>query len=282
MQAFAAFIAEREGRFQRALSLADKFDLLCKENDFNPVRKFSDVCEDKINALFTVEEGGAIEGEIQKLDTLYERGVRLMTLMWNYPNEIGYPNFPDYEGLKTGRSTPYQREKEHGLTAFGREAVERMCETGMIVDVSHGSDKLVEDVAGLCKGKNTPFVASHSGAAAICPWARNLEDAQIRLIADCGGIIGLDFCADFTSPDGSAEGQRAALLAHARHIINFGGEEVLSIGSDFDGIPQNPYLPDPAYLQKFLSQLEKNFGSRITEKIANKNALRVLQDVLQA
>ena len=280
LQAFAAFIAEKEGRFAKAMSLADKFDALCTENDFNVVRKFSDIREDKINALLTVEEGGAIEGEIEKLDKLYARGVRLMTLMWNYPNEIGYPNFPEYEGLKTGTASPYQREKERGLTDFGHEAVERMCELGMIVDVSHGSDKLVEDVAEICKGKNTPFVASHSGAAAICPWARNLEDRQIRLIAESGGVIGLDFCADFTSPDGSAEGQRAALLSHARHIINVGGEEVLSIGSDFDGIPPNAYLPAPSHVPAFIDQLEKTFGSRTAEKIANKNALRVLRDIL--
>ena len=280
LQCYAAFIKAREGRFSAAISLADQFDALCKRENYHPVRSFCDIRSDSVNALLTIEEGGAIEGDIEKLEALYRRGVRLMTLTWNYPNEIGYPNFPDYEGLKTGRSSPYAREKVHGLTDFGRQTVERMCELGMIVDVSHGSDRLVTDVAEICRRRGVPFTASHSGAAVICPWARNLEDEQIRLIAECGGIIGLDFCADFTSPDGSAEGQREALLAHARHIIQVGGEDILALGSDFDGIPPNPYLPDPSYMPTFLEMLEKTFGERVAEKIASKNALRLFREVL--
>lgn len=280
LQAFAAFIQDREGRFQRTMELCDKFEALCKSEIYNPVRCFEDIRPDALNALLTIEEGGAIEGDIERLETLYRRGVRLMTLTWNYPNEIGYPNFPDYLGLKIGRSSPYTREKMHGLTDFGRQTVDRMCKLGMIVDVSHGSDRLVTDVAEICMEHGVPFVASHSGAVEICPWARNLEDEQIRLIAECGGVIGLDFCADFTSPDGSAEGQREALLAHARHIVQLGGEDVLALGSDFDGIPTNLYLPDPSYMPTFLIALEKTFGEKVAEKIAIKNALRLLQEVL--
>ncbi len=280
MQVFAAFIEGRERRFARATELCDKFAELCKTSDFSPVTNFSHVQTGKINALLSVEEGGAIEGDIQKLEALYARGVRLMTLTWNYPNEIGFPNFPDCEGLKSGEISPFSREKERGLTEFGRETAERMIGLGMLIDVSHGSDKLVEDVAEICSKWSVPFLASHSGAAAICPWARNLEDRQIRLIAESGGVVGLDFCTDFTSPDASSEGQRQALLAHARHLIEIGGEDVLSIGSDFDGIPPNAYLPDPSHMPKFLEELEKNFGSRIAEKIACGNALRVLKEVL--
>ena len=280
LQFFAAFLREKEGRFAHALALCEKFDKLCRDENFNPVRKASDIRDGVVNALLTVEEGGAIEGSLNKLETLYERGVRLMTLIWNYPNEIGYPSFPDYEGLSGGNSSPYMREKERGLTCFGRETVERMVELGMIVDVSHGSDKLVSDVYEICRRKGT-FVASHSGAAAVCPWARNLEDGQIRMIADCGGVIGLDFCADFLSENISAEGQKEALLVHARHIMNVGGEDVLALGSDFDGIPENAYMKSPAHVPLLLKEFEKNFGGRIAEKIARKNALRVLKEVLK-
>lgn len=279
LQCFAAFIHERDNRFERTLALAEKFDALCKREDFHPVRKGTDIKDGKLNAMFTVEEGGAIEGSLEKLEKLYERGVRMMTLVWNYPNEIGFPNFPDYEGLKSGRTSPYVREKERGLTSFGRQAVERMCEQKMLVDVSHGSDRLAEDVAAICKEKGMPFVASHSGAAEVCPWARNLEDKQIRLIADCGGVVGLDFCADFTSSDQTPEGQRAALLAHAEHILRTGGEDVLAIGSDFDGIPENPYLKNPAHLPSFFEELAKKFGERIAEKIASGNVLRVFREI---
>ena len=276
LQCFAAFVSAREGRFSAALALCDKFDTLCAAENFQPVRRFSDIVEGKINALLTVEEGGAIEGDIAKLEELYRRGVRMMTLTWNYPNEIGFPCFPDYEGLKAGGSLAV-RESARGLTSFGFSAVERMGEIGMIVDVSHGSDALVKDVAAACK---TPFVASHSGADAVHSCARNLTDGGIRLIAEKGGVIGLDFCADFLSPDLSAEGQRGALLAHAKHILNAGGEDVLALGSDFDGIPENAYMKSPACVPLLLEEFERAFGARIAEKIARGNALRILKEVL--
>lgn len=279
LQCFAAFVSARKGRFQAALSLCDTFDLLCKENGYHAVRRASELKEDTINALLTVEEGGAIEGKLENLRTLYERGVRMMTLTWNYPNEIGFPNFPDYEGLIAGRTSFAERETVRGLTPFGKRAVEEMIALGMMADVSHGSDKLFFDVAEICREAGVPFVASHSGADSVYHCARNLTDEQIRTLADCGGVVGLDFCADFLSDDKSAAGQRNAVFAHARHIVKAGGEEVLAIGSDFDGIPENAYLKNPAYIPQFLEELELEFGSAAAEKIASKNFLRVFKTV---
>lgn len=279
LQCFAAFISEREGRLNAALSLCDKFYATCKEQSFLPVRRSADLRGDVINALLTVEDGGACEGSLEKFRLLSERGVRMITLTWNYPNEIGYPNFPDYEGLFTGRCSLEKRETERGLTPFGRELAEHMGGEGVIVDVSHGSDRLFYDVAEISKRNGKAFVASHSGAESVYRCARNLTDGQIRTLADCGGVVGLNFCADFLSDDKSAEGQRAALLAHAQAIVDLGGEDVLAIGSDFDGIPQNPYLKTPADVPLFLHALESRFGARVAEKIAYGNFLRVFRNV---
>lgn len=278
LQCFAAFVSVREGRYPNALALTEKFHATCEKEGYSVVRSAHEINDEKINALLTVEEGGAIEGSLKKLETLYSRGVRMMTLTWNYPNEIGYPNFPDYEGLKAGNVSFSRREKEHGLTPFGFACVERMGELGMIADVSHGSDKLFFDVAAVSKRIRKPFLASHSGANSVFDCARNLTNEQIRTLADCGGVVGLDFCADFLSNDQSAEGQRAALLAHMRAILNAGGEDVAAIGSDFDGIPQNAYMRSPADMPRLLETFEKEFGARVAEKIASKNFLRVLKE----
>ena len=146
---------------------------------------------------------------------------------------------------------------------------------GMLVDVSHASDKLFREVAAYKR----PFVASHSNSAAVQAWARNLTDAQLKAVADCGGVVGLNFCMDFLSDDKSAEGQRRALLAHARHILSVAGEDTLALGSDFDGIPPNSFLPDPSHMPKFLGLLADAFGSRVAEKIAAGNFLRVFAEV---
>lgn len=272
MQCFAAFLATPENAFRQANMLADSFYAFCERENINPIVSAKEL-RAGVNAVLTVENGSAIEGSLEKLASLYERGVRMMTLTWNYENELGYPCFPEYEGLFTGKYTLADREEKRGLKPFGFECVEKMNELNMLIDVSHGSDKLVKDVAAISK---KPFVASHSGARSAFDCARNLTDEGIRLIAESGGVVGLCFCADFLSNDLSEEGQREALLAHARAIVNAGGEDCLALGSDFDGMPENPYIKNPACVPKLLSLLEGEFGPRRAEKFAFENFMRVL------
>lgn len=275
LQCFAAFVSARENGFRQAASLVDSFYAFCEKEKIKPVVSAGGMGAG-VNALLTVEEGGAIEGSLEKLAYLYGRGVRMMTLTWNYENEIGFPAFPDFERLLAGKRSFTEREEERGLKPFGFECVEKMNELGMIIDVSHGSDKLVKDVASSSK---KPFIASHSGARAALDCARNLTDEGIRLIAESGGVVGLYFCADFLSPDLSAEGQKEAILRHARAIVNAGGEDCLAFGSDFDGIPENPYLKNPSRMPDLLSLLEGEFGEEKTEKFAYKNFLRVFSKI---
>ena len=285
LQCFAAFVGG--GGRARFLSLADKFDALCKEEGYSkyPVPSAASSgaaqCDGTAPALppeggtaaMLTVEGDALEGELSRLDVLRARGVRVAGFVWNTPTSLGFPNFPDYAGLCAGRVSPYLREERRGLTAFGFAAAERMAELGILADVSHGSDKLFYDVASFRR----PFLATHTGAAEVCPWARNLTRHEIKTLADCGGVAGLCFCADFLSPDASAAGQRAALLAHAKAFLDAGGEDVLAIGSDFDGTAPNAYLPDPSYMPRFLEELSAAIGPRAAEKAAFRNAMRVLE-----
>ncbi len=263
LQCFAAFVDGTKGEgFARAFSLCGEFDKMCAREGLHAVRRASDLAAGG-GAMLTVEGGEAIGGSLENLASLYARGVRMMTLTWNCPNDLGAPN-----------------GKRGGLTAFGRACVERMCEMGMLADVSHGSDGLLLDAAGICRRKGAPLVASHSNARAVFPHSRNLADEGIRAVAESGGVVGLCFVEKFLSADGSAEGQRAALLAHARHIVKVGGEEVLALGSDFDGTSANGYIKSPADMPKLLFDLERTFGGRVAEKIAYGNARRVMENIL--
>lgn len=266
LQCFAAFIEEKENRLARALSLCDKFDAMCACEGYLPVRKSSDLRREGLHAMLTVEDGGALEGEIKNLDLLFFRGVRMMGLTWNYPNELG-----------VSHTSPSDMG---GLSSFGEACVERMCELKMLPDVSHGNDRLLLDTAAICKANGFPFVASHSDARAVHFHTRNLSDEGIRLIAECGGAVGLNFYQKFLSGDTSEAEQRTALLRHAEHIVNTGGEDVLALGSDFDGAPENSYIGSPADVPKLLHALERAFGGRIAEKIAFGNALRVFKTFL--
>lgn len=234
--------------------------------------------EGKISALLTVEEGGVCKGEIEKLCKLYEQGVRMMTLTWNYPNEIG---FPALDGSKEKNLYPKERKQTRGLTKKGREFVCKMEELGMIVDVSHLSDAGFYDVLDIAE---KPFVASHSNARAVCPCVRNLTDDMIRKLAEKGGVMGLNFCADFLQQPSGGDlnfGTVGAIVEHARHIVRVGGIEVLGMGSDFDGIPTHGELTDAGKMNLLYEALGAGgFSERERDKIWGENVLRVYREVL--
>lgn len=234
----------------------------------------------KVAALLTVEEGGVCGGSLKRLEELYDMGVRMMTLTWNFPNELGHPNI---NGLspQRGYSSLFQADVEHGLTETGRAFVTRMEELGMLVDVSHLSDRGFWDVI---ETGTRPFVASHSNARAVCPCVRNLTDEMIRALAERGGVMGLNFCADFlrTVPEGTPNpGRLEDVAAHARHIFQVGGEDCLGLGSDFDGIDTNEALPGAQAMEKLWAAMRQSgFTERQLDKIFYANVLRVFEDYL--
>ena len=252
------------------------------------VRTFADIEENRkagrLSALLTTEEGGILQGEMGRLDTLFEAGVRMMTVTWNYENELGYPN-RQLEGIREDFRNffRFRPESGRGLTAFGKEAVSRMEELGILPDVSHLSDDGFYDLAEVVKG---PFVASHSNARAICGCARNLTDDMIRVIGEHGGVIGLNFCPSFVMEASEEKDCRTtceALARHARHIMNVGGREVVALGSDFDGIPRrNLEMEDASQMQKLGDyMLAHGFTAEETEGLYYKNVLRLYRDVLK-
>lgn len=203
----------------------------------------------------------------------------MMTLTWNFPNEIGFPNIHMPEnGGEPDFTVP---ETERGLTEFGFDLIEEMQRIGMIVDVSHLSDAGFYDVASHAK---KPFVASHSDARSVCRAVRNLTDDMIRTLAEKGGVTGLNYCADFLSdgvPGISNEGTLEAIVRHAKHIVNVGGEDCLGLGSDFDGIPTHAELTGADKLPLLDRALSKaGFTQRQREKIFSENVLRVYREIL--
>lgn len=252
--------------------LADNFELLA------PVLGYDDIVINKKNgkmsAMLTVEEGAVCKGELLKLQKLYDMGVRMLTLTWNYPNELGHPNLDVSKGL-------WVPELSKGLTERGREFVAKMEQLGMIVDVSHLSDAGFYDVLE-CTHK--PFVASHSNARSVCRCVRNLTDEMIRKLAERGGCMGLNYCADFLEemPAGVRNpGSVEAVVRHAKHIVSVGGIEVLGLGSDFDGIDTNEALPGVQSIELLWNALHKaGFTQGQLDKIFYKNVLRVYHDCL--
>ena len=163
------------------------------------------------------------------------------------------------------------------LKPFGRDAIRRMAELGMLVDVSHLSDGGFWDVADILR---TPFIASHSNCRALCPHPRNLTDEMLRTLADRGGVAGLNFCPDFLTPQ--SESTISAMLAHLRHMIRVGGIECVALGTDFDGIHGPLEIPDASRMSLLFDAMERDgFTTDQMERFAWGNAARVIKDTLK-
>lgn len=277
-----------------------------------PVLNYGDIAVNeaagKMSAMLTVEEGAVCKGEIGKLRELYGMGVRMLTLTWNYPNELGYPNLDGGKGKavwglcrelrecglsgeqyaakqrevqKAFEEYFYQPEESDGLTETGKEFVAEMERLGMIIDVSHLSDAGFYDVLATT---HKPFVASHSNARSVCRCVRNLSDDMIRRLADRGGCTGLNFCADFLKEVSAGERNPGAVedvVRHAQYITNLGGMEVLGLGSDFDGIDTNEGLPGVQSMGILWDALHRaGYRESELDKIFGGNVLRVYRDVL--
>ena len=251
----------------RRIHVFEKNLALCRER-MVPIHSYEDVqqciAERKTGALLTLEDAVPVGDSLDKLRHFYDRGIRLITLTWNYENAVGFPNSNDPEVMA------------EGLKPFGREMIAEMNRLGMIIDVSHLSDGGFWDVA---RYSEKPFIASHSNARSLTVHPRNVTDGMIKTIAEKGGVIGLNFCPKFLGDD--KKSSIANMLRHVKHIYEVGGEDVLALGTDFDGIvgPLQIGSYDQLYLLAEALQKHK-MPSRVIDKMWQANALRVIKEIL--
>ena len=290
LQNFALYVDLKKGLdpFEYVLELIDVFreEMGKNKNDIGVIKTYDDILanerQGKMSALMTIEEGGCCKGEIGNLERLYQLGARMMTLTWNYPNELASPNL----FLKSAEKGSTLKNDEgfslfdssKGLTEKGFFFIQRMEELGMIIDVSHLSDAGFWDIVQHTK---KPFVASHSNARALCGHCRNLTDDMIRAVAGRGGVIGLNFYGCFLNETNDSHSRVARMAAHARHMLNVGGSGCLGLGSDFDGISGELEIQDCSQMQKLVDGLERaHFTGTEIENILWRNVMRVYREML--
>ncbi len=279
-QCFAIFVptsdaAARHGITGTAEEYFDKAycayrrELELTSDDILPAYTAGDVernwADGKMSAILTVEDGVTLRGKIENVDEYYRKGVRMVALTWNYENSLGFPQSPD------------RAEHMKGLKPFGIEAVRRMNELGIAVDVSHLSEGGFWDVA---RTSHKPFIASHSCARALCGHSRNLTDEQLKAVADSGGVCGINFCAQFLHDGGGNSASCDEVARHLLHIKNVAGSDVLAMGSDYDGIGSALEWGDCGGSQILVRALEKSFTDEEIEKLCWRNALRAFRDII--
>ncbi|AEV68414.1 dipeptidase [Acetivibrio clariflavus] len=271
VQTFAAFIAPIYSpayAMKRAMQIIDRFysELEIYKDDIMLCCNYNDIetalSQGKIAAMLSIEGGEALQGDLGALRNFYRLGVRSVCLTWNYRNEIA-------DGVK-------DEETGGGLTPFGRQLVAEMNRLGMLVDLSHISQRGFWDVMATT---SKPVIVSHSNARKICSHPRNLYDDQILAVAKNGGVIGINFYPEFLNDEGKAFVKD--IIKHIEHIVSLAGPDHIGIGADFDGIEKTPEdIKGIENISIVFEEMAKlNYSDEIIRKFASENFLRLVKDM---
>ncbi len=273
-QCFALFTPMNESRkikkelsaWQVVNELHECFLAKIKEAGIKQLHSIEETEDGAVSAILTTEEGAILEGDISRLAILKEWDVKIFGFTWNYENELAYPNSRDKDVM----AKPL---KEKGLKALYE--CERL---GIIVDVSHLNDGGFYDIA---RHATKPFVATHSNSRAMTDVPRNLTDDMLKVLANHGGVAGLNFSRPFLCSRSDDDTSRVSdMVRHVKHIYNVAGEDVLALGTDFDGIGGKLEIgsPDKLYLLKD-ALAKEGFSSYVIDKMFYANAYRVFKEI---
>lgn len=261
-----------QGGLRYTLCLLDKYNQEIKklhENgiDVLQVRTAEDagnVLKHKAATLLAIEEGGAIDGSLEALRCLYELGVRAITLTWSNRNDIA-------DGIN-------EEATGSGLTLFGKQVVAEMNRLGMLVDVSHIS---TAGFWSVIETSTKPIIATHSNAKSLCSHPRNLNDEQIKALAQNGGLAGITFAGQFLEEDWR-NACIESVYKHIDYMLNLiGNDEHIGFGSDFDGISHPPYnIQGVQDYKPLIEYLSKYYSDETINKITHQNVINLLQKVL--
>jgi membrane dipeptidase len=304
-----------EGFFKDANQQIDSLEILILRNytrmalatNYREVKKA--IRRNKLAALIGVEGGHMIESDMNKLDSLFKRGMRYLTLTWN--------NSTPWASSAYDETNNPDSLKHPGLSELGKQIIHRMNELGVIVDLSHTGEKTFHDAIAVT---NKPVLLSHSSVWTICPVFRNVKDDQIKAVAKNGGVICINFFSGFIDSNFAkkmdelvgTEGKRikdsigqnidaaklneiwrkyfrsqldplrptlSQLVDHIDYIVKLVGDDYVGIGSDFDGVSSLPKGLEDVTKYPLITQelVRRGYSKKSIKKILGENVLRVMK-----
>lgn len=218
-------------------------------------------------AIAHFEGAEAIDPELAALEVYHRAGLRSLGIVWSRANAFGH-------GVPFG--FPSSPDTGPGLTAAGRRLVTRCNDLGIMIDLSHITERGFWDVAEL---SSAPLVATHSNAHAICPSSRNLTDEQLEAVRQSDGMVGLNFAVGFLDPNGEHDADIGleVMVRHIDHLVEKLGIDRVGFGSDFDGARIPDVIHDVSGVQRLVETLvEHGYEEASLRKLAHENWLRVL------
>ena len=226
-----------------------------------PADLYTNKRQGRHSIMLGIENGLALDGQLDRLQHFAQRGIVYMTLCHNGDNDIC--------DSARGSST------HQGVSAFGRQVIAEMNRLGIMVDLSHASEKSFYDALELSE---QPIVCSHSSCRALCDHPRNLTDAQMCALAAKGGVMQITMYNGFLVKDGEATVMDG--LRHLEHAIEVMGIDHVGIGTDFDGDGGVRGIANAAELINFTRHLlARQYSEQDIEKIWGGNFLRVMSQV---
>ena len=255
---------------QYADSIFDQIEaIVAHENDYvalakTPQQLYENKAMGKKSIMLGIENGLAIEDDIHNIAHFAQRGIVYITLCHNGDNAI----------CDSARGT----QTHGGVSAFGEQVIGEMNRLGVMVDLSHGAETSFFDALSISQ---TPIVCSHSNCKALCDVPRNLTDAQLKALAQAGGVAQITLYHGFLRKEGEADIRDA--MAHLNHAIDVMGIDHVGLGTDFDGDGGIKGLADASELINFTTALlRQRFSKADIKKIWGENWLRVMRQVQAA
>ena len=255
---------------QYADSIFDQIEaIVAHESDYvalakTPQQLYENKAMGKKSIMLGIENGLAIEDDIRNIAHFAQRGIVYITLCHNGDNAI----------CDSARGT----QTHGGVSAFGEQVIGEMNRLGVMVDLSHGAETSFFDALSISQ---TPIVCSHSNCKALCDVPRNLTDAQLKALAQAGGVAQITLYHGFLRKEGEADIRDA--MAHLNHAIDVMGIDHVGLGTDFDGDGGIKGLADASELINFTTALlQQRFSKADIKKIWGENWLRVMRQVQAA
>ena len=255
---------------QYADSIFDQIEaIVAHESDYvalakTPQQLYENKAMGKKSIMLGIENGLAIEDDIRNIAHFAQRGIVYITLCHNGDNAI----------CDSARGT----QTHGGVSAFGEQVIREMNRLGVMVDLSHGAETSFFDALSISQ---TPIVCSHSNCKALCDVPRNLTDAQLKALAQAGGVAQITLYHGFLRKEGEADIRDA--MAHLNHAIDVMGIDHVGLGTDFDGDGGIKGLADASELINFTTALlRQRFSKADIKKIWGENWLRVMRQVQAA
>lgn len=260
VQFFAIFVSpslEVEERWSVAKAQLKLFqEKICQGPKIRKIRRWEDLFfleDDEIGAVLSLEGIEAIGKDLDRLNYLYTEGLLSVGLTWNKENLAASGALANGLG---------------GLTSFGEKIIELNNQHRVLTDVSHLNEPSFWDVIE----KANYVIASHSNCYTLCPHPRNLKDMQIQVLIEKEALISLTFYPPFIHPNSKQSTSFEDLCAHIDYILQLGGEESISFGSDFDGIDQYmSSLRHAGQYQALVDFLCFRYGERLVRKFCYEN-----------